>query len=221
MAQDHPRPGPPEERHDRQEHHQGRHVRRGCAGRLRGHARTRPLQQPLHGLRQDHFGDPRPLLGSAGQDLYRFRRPLRHGEPGPGSRGAGDRPVDRLRLQSPQRSQDAHPLHQPVGAAQLLVDPAWRAGRAEPVGVAVPRAQGPGRAGIRRQPDPRRSPPRHRLRQIHQGPLGPAGRVRPGAQDPAGRDHRRARGLQENHRHADVGGRPGHGGLRHLLHQDQ
>ena len=72
------------------------------------------------------------------------------------------------------RSEGAGALHQPRAAGQLLLDPARRAGRAEPVGQPLPRALGPGRAGIRRQPDPRGGAPRHRLRQVHQGALGPA-----------------------------------------------
>ena len=89
----------------------------------------------------------------------------------------------------------ADPLHQRPDPALLLLDPARRAGRAEPVGVALPRALRPGRPGIRGQPDPRRSPPRHRLRQVHQGPLGPAGALQPGAAEPARGDHRLAGGL--------------------------
>lgn len=38
------------------------------------------LQRPLDGLRQDHLGDARPLLGSAGQEVHRLRRAVRHGK---------------------------------------------------------------------------------------------------------------------------------------------
>ena len=131
------------------------------------------------------------------------------------------RPADQLRQGDAGRSEDPDPLHQRPDAAQLLLDPARRAGRAEPLGLALPRALRPGRAGIRRQPDPRRSPPRHRLRQVHQGPLGPPGGLQPGAAEPAGRDHLLAGGLQEDHRHADAGRGPGHGRLRHLLPEAQ
>ena len=66
-------------------------------------------------------------------------------------------------------------------------------GALEPLGLALPRALRPGRAGVRGQPDPRGSPPpRHRLRPVHQGPLGPVGGLQPGAAEPAGRDHRRS-----------------------------
>ena len=45
--------------------------------------------------------------------------------------------------------------------------------------------------------------------------------VQPGAAEPADRDHLLARGLQEDHRHADAGRGPGHGRLRHLLPEAQ
>ena len=91
--------------------------------------------------------------------------------------------ADRLRLEPLRRQAGrSHSLQEPDRRAGMMsLDPARRAGRAEPVGLALPRAARSGRAGIRRQPDARRSPPRHRLRQIHHRPLGHAAAVRPGA----------------------------------------
>ena len=54
-------------------------------------------------------------------------------------------------------------VRQRVRALDPVVDPARRAGRAVALGLALPRAARSGRAGIRRQPDARRSAPRHRL----------------------------------------------------------
>ncbi len=48
----------------------------------------------------------------------------------------------------------------------LLLHPAWRAGRAVALRLALPHPSRSGRTGIRRQPDARRSPPRHRLFEI-------------------------------------------------------
>ena len=85
-------------------------------------------------------------------------------------------------------AREAHPLRQSVGALVALLDPAWRAGRARAVGFALPHPARSRRAGIRRQPDPRRSPPRHRLRRLHQGALGHAAALRPDAEQSADRN---------------------------------
>ena len=180
-------------RRGRRKHHQGRHVRRRRAGRLRVHADLGSLWRPQRRLRQDHQRHPRPFLGSARQEVHRLRRALGHDDPAAGPRRPEHRHPDGIRLQPPEGPRAPRAVHQQVAAAQLLLDPARRTGRPEPVGLALPRALRPGRAGIRRQPDPRGSPPRHGLRQVHQGALGPAGGVQRGAEGPAGRDHRRRR----------------------------
>ena len=163
----------------------------------------------------DHFWDP------LDKDYIDFDEPFDMENEAAPARGHDRGPADQLRQGDAGRPEDADPLHQRPDAAQLLVDPAWRAGGAEPLGLALPRALRPGRAGVRGQPDPRGSPPRHRLRQVHQGSLGPPGGLQPGAAELAGRDHLLARGLQEDHRHADAGRGPGHGRLRHLLPEAQ
>ena len=74
-----------------------------------------------------------------------------------------------LRARVADRLDDAaeDPARQRRHALVDLQSPARRAGRADPVGQPLPRADRPGRAGIRRQPDARGGAPRHRLRQLH------------------------------------------------------
>ena len=91
--------------------------------------------------------------------------------------GGPDSPApDSLRSDNLEKTEaETDPLRQPdrsCGRFSSILH--GEQGALEPVGFALPRAVRPGRAGIRRQPDPRRSPPRHRLRQVHQGALGPA-----------------------------------------------
>ena len=189
-------------------------------GRLRVDAGAGPLRRALDRLRQDHLARPTTTSGirstrststSTSPSTWRTRRmlPEEH-DPRPAAC-----PTSPSTLTGPARSDRASSTT--CTLRQLLLDPARRAGRAEPVGLLCHVLLRPGRAGIRRQPDPRRSPPRHRLRQVHQGPLGPAAPCGAALKQPAGRDHRGAGGLQEDHRHADAGRGPGHGRLRHRL----
>ena len=84
-------------RHDRQQHHQGRDVRRGGARRLRIDDRARPLRAALDRLRQDHQRDARPFLGSARQEVHRLRRAVRPRERGDDAGGAAADPAPSLR----------------------------------------------------------------------------------------------------------------------------
>ena len=108
-------------------------------------------------------------------------------------------------------------LRQPIRALVALFDPAWRAGRAGAVGLALPHPARSGRAGICRQPDARRGPPRHRLFGLHPSALGHAAACGPDAVQPADRNGAGAGGLQKDRRHADAGRRPRHGRLRHAV----
>ena len=52
-------------------------------GRLRVDAEPGPLRPAFDRLRQDHQRHPRPLLGSARQEVHRLRRAVGHGRPRP------------------------------------------------------------------------------------------------------------------------------------------
>jgi hypothetical protein len=103
---------------------------------------------------------------------------------------------DRLRVEPFRRQAGrSHSLQEPSRPLDHELDPARRAGRAEPFRFALPRAARSRRAGIRRQPNARRGPARHRVREVHHRALGHAAAVRLGAREPAARDRARAGGL--------------------------
>ena len=145
-------------------------------GRFRVDAGPGPLRRALDRLRQDHLARPTTISGI---------RSTRNTSTSP-SPSTSTKEHDRCRRSDRRACRSATSATRWTKTGQkikfanamtllvVLVDPAWRAGRAEPLGLALPHAEGPGRAGIRRQPDARGSPPRHRLRQIHQGALGQA-----------------------------------------------
>ena len=85
-------------------------------------------------------------------------------------------------------AREADQFREPIGALVAVLDPARRAGRARAVGFALPHPERSRRAGIRRQPDARRSPSRDGLRRLHQGALGHAASLRPDAADALDRD---------------------------------
>ena len=119
----------------------------------------------------DHFWDP------LDKKYIDFDAAVRHGQRGRSCR-KNCFPIfhDPHRRQADVRAEDQ--VRQSIRALAAFLHPAWRAGRAGPLRLALPCAQRPGRAGIRRQPDARGSPPRHRVRQLHQGALGHAAAVR-------------------------------------------
>ena len=126
-----------------------------------GDAGCRALRRALHRVRQDHLRDPRPFLGSAGQEIHRLHRALRHGRTDI-SADPSSSPIFADRASATSSTKPARSSSPIVDARwSAVVDPAWRAGRARAVGLALPHPARSGRAGIRRQPDARRSAPRH------------------------------------------------------------
>ena len=130
-------------------------------------------------------------------------------------------PIFKTRIGDTMTAGAEDQVRQRVHALAALGDPAWRAGRAGAVGLALPHPQGSGRAGIRRQPDARRGPSRHRLLRLCEGALGHAAALRRDAAEPAHRNGSGAGGLQEDRRHADAGRGSGHGRLRDALPEVQ
>ncbi len=128
------------------------------------------------------------------------------------------RSENRHRRQARREGQDqARQSRHAVGA---VLDPAWRAGRVVAFGLALPHPSRSRRAGICRQPDARRSPPRHRLYELHPRALGQAREGRPRARQSAQRTRLLAARLEEDHRHADAGRRSGDGRVRDVLQRN-
>ena len=168
----------------------------------------------LDGVRQDHLRDPRPFLGSAGQEIHRLHRRRSTRRRRRSCRTTSSRSSTPASATTMTRGAEDQ-VRQRVDALAAFRHPAWRAGRARAVGFALPHPARPGRAGIRRQPDARGSASRHRASpnyiKARWGTPLPCGAT---LQNAADRDGRRAGGLQEDRRHADAGRRPRHGRLR-------
>ena len=132
------------------------------------------------------------------------------------------RPREQHRRLGPPRRGAAHPAHERERALERLEHPPRRAGRAQPVGLAVRHLPRPGRAGVRRQSGARGGAARARVHALRAGalrrrraPVGDTvGTLLGELVSTPGR-------LQEGRRHADARRGRRHGGLHDALQDRQ
>ena len=195
--------------------HEGQRLRRRLAGRLSGDDEHGAVQPPFLGIRQDHLGNARPFLGSARQEVHRLRRALRS------RKRNADRSRARAGTQAPLLrkafGEGEGALRERDRALDDVGDPAWRAGSAQSLRLALPHPARSGRTGICRQPGARRGASCDGLREICAVALRQAAALRRDACGPSRRDGQRERGLQEDRRHAASGRGACDGYLRDLL----
>src|SRR5262249_24487705 len=128
--------------------HQRQYLRRCRSPRFSRDAGGRPLRAQIDGLRQDHLPHPPPFLDPPRQEIHRFLDTLRFRERDVAAgRFLPDLPHACRRSDVARAENQIRPA---IGALADLIDPAWRAGCARAIGVALPYPEGSRRAGIRR-----------------------------------------------------------------------
>ena len=172
------------------------------------------LWRALHRLRQDHLRDPRPFLGSAGQEIHRLHAALRY-------RRRNISSIRRLNADLKTAIGDKLDEGQKIKLVNLdmsvvaVVDPAWRAGRA-----CRCRPRSATSCAIRAR---RNTPPTRRAKKRVTSPAsrsyiqarwGKPVAGRSGARQSAQRTRLLAARLEEARRHADAGRGPRDGRVR-------